>query len=229
MSHRLLVLDDDPGVLDVVTAALEGEGFTVDAVSDAESGLAAARERRYDLVVLDLMLPDRPGTEVCRELRAESSVPIVMLTAKDAELDRVLGLELGADDYVTKPFSLAELISRIRALLRRRQLDEEERGAPVRRVGGVTIDLGRHETTVDSQPIELTRSEFRLLALLAEEPGRVRTRRELMKHLWRSEHVGDEHACDVHVSNLRRKIERDPARPERIVTVRGVGYKLLAS
>jgi two-component system response regulator RegX3 len=229
MSHRLLVLDDDPGVLDVVTAALEDEGFKVDAATDAASGLAAARARRYDLVVLDLMLPDRPGTEVCRELRAESSVPIVMLTAKDAELDRVVGLELGADDYVTKPFSLAELISRIRALLRRRQLDEEERGAPVRRIGGLTIDLGRHETVVDDRPVELTRSEFRLLAMLAEEPGRVRTRHELMQHLWQSEHVGDEHACDVHVSNLRRKIERDPARPERIVTVRGVGYKLVAS
>ncbi len=226
MSQRVLVIDDDPGILDVVTAALEAEGFAVDPATDAESGLAEARRRDYDVVVLDLMLPDRPGTEVCRDLRAESSVPIVMLTAKDAELDRVVGLELGADDYVTKPFSLAELVSRIRALIRRRELDESEREAPVRRIGGITVDLGRHEVAVDGEPVQLTRSEFRLLALLSEEPGRLRSRRELMQHLWQSDHVGDEHACDVHVSNLRRKIERDPARPERLVTVRGFGYKL---
>jgi DNA-binding response OmpR family regulator len=227
VSPRLLVIDDDPGVLDVVTSALATEGFDVDPAPDGESGLAAARERAYDLIVLDLMLPDVPGMDVCRALRAESGVPIVMLTAKDAEIDRVLGLELGADDYVTKPFSMAELVSRIRAILRRRELDQSEVEAPVRRLGGLTIDLGRHEVFVDERPVELTRSEFKILALLAKSPEQVHTRRELMQHLWQSEHVGDEHACDVHVSNLRRKIERDPSRPERIVTVRGVGYKLV--
>ena len=227
MSPRLLVIDDDPGILDVVTSALATEGFDVDPAPDGESGLAAARERAYDLIVLDLMLPDVPGMDVCRALRAESGVPIVMLTAKDAEIDRVLGLELGADDYVTKPFSMAELVSRIRAILRRRELDQSEVEAPVRRLGGLTIDLGRHEVFVDERPVELTRSEFKILALLAKSPEQVHTRRELMQHLWQSEHVGDEHACDVHVSNLCRKIERDPSRPERIVTVRGVGYKLV--
>lgn len=228
MSPRLLVIDDDPGVLDVVASALATEGFDVDSAPNGQSGLDAAHERPYDLVVLDLMLPDVPGIEVCRELRAESGVPILMLTAKDAETDRVLGLELGADDYVTKPFSMAELVSRIRAILRRRQIDQSETEAPVRRLGGLTIDLGRHEVFVDERPVELTRSEFKLLALLARNPEQVHTRRELMQYLWQSEHVGDEHACDVHVSNLRRKIERNPSRPERIVTVRGVGYKFVA-
>ena len=227
MSPRLLVIDDDPGILDVVTSALATEGFDVDPAPDGESGLAAARERPYDLVVLDLMLPDVPGMDVCRALREESGVPILMLTAKDAEIDRVLGLELGADDYVTKPFSMAELVSRIRAILRRRELDQSEVEAPVRRLGELTIDLGRHEVFVDDRPVELTRSEFKILALLAKSPEQVYTRRELMQHLWQSEHVGDEHACDVHISNLRRKIERDASEPERIVTVRGVGYKLV--
>ena len=227
MSARVLLIEDDPGVLDVVTSALTTEGFDVDSALDGETGLTTARERPYDLVVLDLMLPDVPGMDVCRALREESGVPILMLTAKDAEIDRVLGLELGADDYVTKPFSMAELVSRIRAILRRRELDQSEVEAPVRRLGELTIDLGRHEVFVDDRPVELTRSEFKILALLAKSPEQVYTRRELMQHLWQSEHVGDEHACDVHISNLRRKIERDASEPERIVTVRGVGYKLV--
>jgi two-component system response regulator RegX3 len=227
VSARVLLIEDDPGVLDVVTSALTTEGFDVDSAVDGETGLTTARERPYDLVVLDLMLPDVPGMDVCRALREESGVPILMLTAKDAEIDRVLGLELGADDYVTKPFSMAELVSRIRAILRRRELDQSEVEAPVRRLGELTIDLGRHEVFVDDRPVELTRSEFKILALLAKSPEQVYTRRELMQHLWQSEHVGDEHACDVHISNLRRKIERDASEPERIVTVRGVGYKLV--
>src|SRR5581483_8184820 len=151
-------------------------------------------------------------------------VPIVMLTARDAERDRVLGLDVGADDYVTKPFSSAELLSRVRAILRRRELD---RASAVRTLGGLRLDLGRHEVTVDGDPVRLTLSEFKVLSLLAERPESVVSRRELMQHLWASEHVGDEHACEVHISNLRRKIERDPTRPQRLVTVRGSGYKLL--
>jgi two-component system, OmpR family, response regulator RegX3 len=148
----------------------------------------------------------------------------VMLTARDAERDRVLGLDVGADDYVTKPFSSAELLSRVRAILRRRELD---RATAVRTLGGLRLDLGRHEVTVDGEPVRLTLSEFKVLALLAQRPESVISRRELMQHLWASEHVGDEHACEVHISNLRRKIERDPTRPQRLVTVRGSGYKLL--
>jgi two-component system, OmpR family, response regulator RegX3 len=227
VSPRVLLADDDPGVADVVAYALRQEGFDVDTVEDGEAALAEASRAPYDIVVLDVMMPKLSGMDACRRLRAESSVPIVMLTAKDAEVDRVLGLELGADDYVTKPFSTAELVSRLRAILRRRELDRAEGAGAVREIGGLRLDLARHEVTVDSRPVRLTRSEFKVLALLAEEPGRVLTRRQVMQHLWESDYVGDEHACDVHVSNLRRKIEDDPARPRRIVTVRGVGYKLV--
>jgi two-component system response regulator RegX3 len=220
----VLVVDDDPGVLDVVAFTLRREGFDVDEERDGAKALDAARARDYDIVILDVMLPQISGTEVCRALRAESDVPIVMLTARDAERDRVLGLDVGADDYVTKPFSSAELLSRVRAILRRRELD---RATAVRTLGGLRLDLGRHEVTVDGEPVRLTLSEFKVLSLLAERPESVVSRRELMQHLWASEHVGDEHACEVHISNLRRKIERDPTRPQRLVTVRGSGYKLL--
>ncbi len=223
----VLVVDDDPGVLDVVAFTLRREGFDVDEGRDGRTALDAARSRDYDIVILDVMLPELSGTEVCRALRAESDVPIVMLTARDAERDRVLGLELGADDYVTKPFSSAELLSRVRAILRRRELDRAVGGVAVRRLGGLHIDLGRQQVTVDGEPVRLTLSEFKVLALLAERPDAVVSRRELMQHLWASEHVGDEHACEVHISNLRRKIERNPSNPQRLLTVRGSGYKLV--
>jgi two-component system response regulator RegX3 len=225
----ILVVDDDPGVLDVVSFMLRKEGFQVDELRDGRSALDATRSHSYDIVILDVMLPELSGTDVCRALRAESDVPILMLTARDAELDRVLGLELGADDYVTKPFSTAELLSRVRAILRRRELDRATGAATARRLGGLHIDLGRHEVLVDGERVHLTLSEFKVLALLAEQPESVVSRRELMQHLWASEHVGDEHACEVHISNLRRKIERDPGKPERLVTVRGLGYKLVAA
>ena len=229
MSSSILVVDDDPGVLDVVSFMLRREGFDVDEERDGTAALEAARTRSYDIVILDIMLPGVSGTDICRELRSESDVPILMLTARDAEIDRVLGLELGADDYVTKPFSTAELLSRVRAILRRRELDRANGGATLRNLGGLQIDLGRHEVRVDGDRVHLTLSEFKVLALLAEQPDAVVSRKELMQHLWASEHVGDEHACEVHISNLRRKIERDPTQPERLVTVRGMGYKLIAA
>jgi two-component system, OmpR family, response regulator RegX3 len=227
VNARILVVDDDPGILDVVRFSLASEGFEVDAESAGEAALEAGRTGDYDLLVLDVMLPDVSGTEVCRRLRAEgSAVPILMLTARDAEVDRVVGLELGADDYVAKPFSRAELVSRVRAILRRRELDRVESTAPVRHVGGLRLDFASHEVKVDGEPVQLTPSEFKLLSLLAERPGDVYSRADIMRHLWGSDHVGDEHPCDVHVSNLRRKIERDPSRPERVLTVRGAGYRL---
>ena len=229
MSERILVVDDEPAIADSVAYALDSEGFDVDVVGDGGEALRAARERDYDLMVLDLLLPGVPGLEVARLLRAESDLPIIMLTARDAELDRVLGLELGADDYVAKPFSIAELVSRVRALLRRRALDRDgDDDSTVKVVGGLSIDLSNYTVDVDGMPARLTPSEFRLLALLATEPDRVKSRREIMQHLWQSSYVGDEHACDVHISNLRRKVERDPRDPERIVTVRCVGYRLVA-
>jgi DNA-binding response OmpR family regulator len=173
------------------------------------------------------MLPRMSGSDVCRRIRAENAVPIIMLTARGGELDRVLGLEIGADDYVTKPFSMAELIGRIRAILRRRELDRPG-AAEKLRVGSLELDPIRHEAKVEGQPKRLTPSEFKLLLLLAEQPERVFSRREIMQHLWDSDYVGDQRACDIHVSNLRRKLEPDPSHPERIVTVRGIGYKLAA-
>jgi two-component system response regulator RegX3 len=227
MSEKILVVDDEPAIVDAVTYALRASGFEVDTFGDGESALEAARSDSYDVLVLDVRLPGLSGIEICRRLRGESDVPILMLTAMDAEVDRVLGLEAGADDYVTKPFSVAELVSRVRAILRRRELDRAS-GGGIRRVGSLELDVNRHEVRIDGRTIRLTPSEFRLLAFLAQEPEHVYTRREIMQHLWDSTYVGDQRACDIHVSNLRRKIEEKPGRPQRLVTVRGVGYKLLA-
>ena len=229
MRSKILVVEDEPAISDSVVYTLEREGFEVDVARDGEEALAAAGANDYDLVILDLMLPRLSGNEVCRRLRSESAVPIIMLTAKNAEVDTVLGLELGADDYVAKPFSLAELVGRVRALLRRRELDRKDETATTRRVGALELDLARHVVTVDGSPTQLTPSEFRLLELLTREPERVLTRAEIMQHLWDSTYVGDQRACDTHISNLRAKIERDRDRPARLVTVRGVGYKLTAS
>ena len=228
MTERILVVDDTEAILDAVTDALAAEGFEVQGASDGRAALEAAETEPFDLVILDLMLPGLSGTEICRRLRAESPVPIIMLTARDAEADRVLGLEIGADDYITKPFSEVELLSRVRAILRRRELDRQG-DVTVRRLGGLSIDVVKHEVFADGKPVALTPSEYNLLALLAEEPGRVFTRREIMQHLWQSSYVGDERACDAHVSTLRGKIERDPPHPERILTVPSFGYKLVAA
>ena len=227
MTEKILVVDDEQAIVDAVSYALRAAGFEVDEFGDGESALEAARSAPYDVLVVDVRLPGLSGIEITRRLRAESDVPILMLTAMDAEVDRVLGLEAGADDYVTKPFSVAELVSRVRAILRRRELDRAG-SFGVRRIGSLELDVSRHEVRLDGNTIRLTPSEFRLLALLAEEPERVYSRREIMQHLWNSSYVGDERACDIHVSNLRKKIEATPGRPSRLVTVRGVGYKLLA-
>jgi two-component system response regulator RegX3 len=227
MNERILVVEDTEAILDAVTDALAAEGYEVQGASDGLAALELAQADSFDLVILDLMLPGLSGTEVCRRLRAESPVPIIMLTARDSEADRVLGLEIGADDYVTKPFSEVELLSRVRAILRRRELDRAGK-TTVRRLGGLSLDIVEHEVSVDGEPVALSPSEYRLLAFLAEEPGRVFTRREIMQHLWQSTYVGDERACDAHVSTLRKKIERDPSHPERIVTIPAFGYKLVA-
>src|SRR5213078_4545003 len=179
------------------------------------------------LLILDIMMPGKSGLDICREVRARSPVPIIVLTAKDAEVDKVVGLEVGADDYVTKPFSVRELLGRVRAQLRRRELDRSAGGEGTEIAAGpVSIDLARHLVTIRGEPINLTRSEFQVLRLLAESPGQVFSRLEIMEELWQSEFSGDVRACDVHISNLRQKIERDPQEPELVVTVRGVGYRL---
>jgi DNA-binding response OmpR family regulator len=221
---RILVVDDEPTILDSVGYALQREGFEVSSARDGAEGLRLAREENPDVIVLDVMLPGLSGREVCRQLRSESDVPILMLSARGGEIDRVLGLELGADDYVTKPFSLAELVSRIRALLRRRELDRTHRDAL--RIGDFELDLAAHDARIDGVRAHLTPSEFRLVALLATAPGRAFSRAELVRHLWETEYTGGERAVDAHVVNLRRKLERDPAEPRRLVTIRGIGYAL---
>jgi two-component system response regulator RegX3 len=226
VTARVLLADDEPDILAPVAYALRAEGFEVETVEDGEQAFDAARAGGFDVVVLDIMMPKLSGTEVCRRLRAESIVPIIMLTAKDAEVDRVLGLELGADDYVTKPFSTRELASRIRAVLRRGELERSAGGASVR-AGDIRIDLASHKVVVAGQEVRLTPSEFKVLALLAAEPNRVFSRWQIMEHLWDAPYVGTARAADVHVSNLRRKVEDDPAEPRRVVTVREAGYKLV--
>jgi DNA-binding response OmpR family regulator len=226
VSPRVLVVDDDPGIRDVVSYALETEGFDVETASDTTDAERALGDD-LDLIVLDVMLPGGSGTELCRRLRRNGDVvPVLMLTARDAEVDLVVGLEAGADDYMTKPFSTVELVSRLRALLRRRAYDGAG-GAAVREIGELRLDVSRYELTIGDETVRVTPSEFRILDLLSTKPGHVFSRREIMQYLWESDHVGDQHACEVHISNLRRKIERDPASPERLVTVRGFGYKLV--
>jgi two-component system, OmpR family, response regulator RegX3 len=228
VSYRILVVDDEPAICDAVGYALRGEGYEVEQLASGEEALRAIESAHEpDLVVLDLMLPGLSGIEVCRRARARSDVPILVLTARDAEVDRVIGLEAGADDYVTKPLSMAELVSRVRAILRRRELDRTPY-RPVIRLGELVLDPARHNVRVGERPVRLTPSEFKVLALLAEQPDRVFTRREIMQHLWDSDYVGDQRACDIHVSNIRKKICDDPLQPRRLLTVRGIGYKLVA-
>jgi DNA-binding response OmpR family regulator len=229
MSPRILVVDDEPSLVRGLTYALERDRFEVQVATDGEAAVDAALGQAIDLVILDLMLPKLSGEEACRTIRASSDVPIIMLTAKDSERDILAGLEIGADDYVTKPFSAAELIGRVNALLRRRALDQAANEQLVRTVGAIKIDLIRDEVTVEGKSVALTPSEFKILGLLAGEPGSVYTRRQIMEHLWGSTFTADEHTCEVHVSALRRKIERNPSTPERLVTVRGVGYALRAA
>ena len=224
---RILVVEDERAIAEAVSYALRDAGYEVDTADDGDEAIAAARRETYDLMVLDLLLPGTPGMEICQTLRQESDLPIVMLTARDTELDRVTGLDVGADDYVTKPFSVSELVSRVRALLRRRELDRARMEKTVK-VGGLQLDVARYTATLDGKALRLTVSEFRLVQLLASEPDRVFTRDDLIKHLWQSDFVGDRRAIDVHISNLRRKLEADPRNPRRLITVRGVGYKLVA-
>jgi two-component system response regulator RegX3 len=208
---------------------LSREGFRVRVARDGREALELFDLVRPDLVLLDVMLPKVSGIDVCRELRRRSQVPIIMVTAKSAEIDTVVGLEVGADDYVTKPFSVRELLGRVRAQLRRRELDRSPLAQAVKiEAGPVAIDLVRHVATVRGEPVNLTRSEFQLLRLMVGRPGEVYPRRQIMEELWQTEFDGDERACDVHISNLRQKVEGDPQHPELILTVRGVGYKYSA-
>ena len=225
---KILVVEDEASFSDALAYLLGREGFEV---SIADTGTAAIEEsdrHGADLVLLDLMLPGLPGTEVCRQLRTRSNVPVIMLTAKDTEVDKVVGLELGADDYVTKPYSSRELVARIRAVLRR-QGDEADLGADgVIAAGPVRMDVERHLVTIKSETVQLPLKEFELLEFLMRNAGRVLTRTQLIDRVWGSDYFGDTKTLDVHIKRLRAKIEDDPANPVLIQTVRGLGYKFEA-
>jgi two-component system response regulator RegX3 len=224
---RVLVVEDEESFSDALSYMLRKEGFEPVVAGTGPEALAEFDRGGADIVLLDLMLPGLPGTEVCRQLRSRSNVPIIMLTAKDAEVDKVVGLELGADDYVTKPYSARELVARIRAVLRRRG-DVEAPVESALEAGPVRMDVERHVVSVDGEPVALPLKEFDLLELLMRNAGRVLTRVQLIDRVWGSDYVGDTKTLDVHVKRLRAKIEPDPANPKYLVTVRGLGYKLEA-
>ena len=225
-SSTILLVDDEDSVQKLLAYPLERDGYRVLQARNGEEALARFGSEHVDLVVLDIMLPRLDGLEVCKRLRAESSVPIIMLTARDDELDKVLGLELGADDYITKPFSIREFRSRVRALLRRAAAPRHDpRQDEVISNNGLVIDLGRRIVEVDGRPVQLTYVEFELLRVLAGNPGRVYTRQMLLEALWGGFEYREPRTIDVHVRHLREKLERDPREPELILTVRGVGYR----
>jgi two-component system response regulator RegX3 len=226
----ILVVEDEDSFIDALTIGLTREGFRVSVARDGAEALDIFDEVDPDLVLLDVMLPKVSGIDVCRELRGRSSVPIIMVTAKGAEIDTVVGLEVGADDYVTKPYRLRELVARMRAVLRRRPNGDPAVVGPlgeddVVTVGDVSLDHLRHEVTIREVEARLPLKEFELLALLLENAGRVLTRDTLIDRVWGSDYVGDTKTLDVHVKRLRSKVEEDPANPSRIVTIRGLGYK----
>jgi DNA-binding response OmpR family regulator len=222
--QTILVIDDEPKIVQLARDYLEHAGFSVLTAGDGESALQAARVRRPDLVVLDLGLPGVDGLEVMRTIRAAGSTPIVVLTARDTELDKLLGLELGADDYVTKPFSPRELVARVRAVLRRSERAAEPRDRI--EVGDLVLDVPRVRATVAGRPVDLTATEFAILSTLAREPGRVFTRSQLLDVVHGVAFEAYERAIDAHVKNIRRKVEQDPSRPRYVLTVYGVGYRV---
>jgi DNA-binding response OmpR family regulator len=224
-SATILLVDDEEAVQKLLTYPLEHEGFRVLQARDGEEALERFAGEHVDLVVLDLMLPKLDGLEVCRRLRARSTVPIIMLTARDDELDKVVGLELGADDYITKPFSIREFRSRVRALLRRASIATMTDSADVLTVDGLVIDVAKRTVAVHDRPVDLTYVEFELLRTMAGRPGRVFSRQALLEALWGDYAYREPRTIDVHVRHLREKLERDPREPEFIFTVRGVGYR----
>ncbi|MBB5914387.1 two-component system response regulator RegX3 [Nocardia transvalensis] len=226
----VLIVEDEESLADPLAFLLRKEGFEVTLVGDGPSALAEFDRSGADIVLLDLMLPGMSGTDVCKQLRTRSSVPVIMVTARDSEIDKVVGLELGADDYVTKPYSSRELIARIRAVLRRGAGEEMDGGneSGVLEAGPVRMDVDRHTVQVNGKPVTLPLKEFDLLEYLLRNSGRVLTRGQLIDRVWGADYVGDTKTLDVHVKRLRSKIESDPAKPEHLVTVRGLGYKLEA-
>ncbi len=237
--ETILLADDDTMIVDPLGLQLRREGFEVVVASDGEEALSKARNLKPDVVLLDVMMPKKQGWEVCRELRAESNVPIIMLTARGEEIDRVLGLELGADDYLTKPFSVRELVARIRAVLRRIEIDNaqqssypdslETNNSQLIHLAHITIDRSRYQVSVDDQPVHLSNREYSLFMALVDADGAAVRRTELVDCVWGEEWIGDPRTLDVHIRWLREKLERDAGNPKLILTIRGVGYRLVAA
>lgn len=223
---RALVVDDEPPLVQVVSGYLTREGFEVVTADNGESAVTKAREHSPDVVVLDLMLPGIDGIEVCRRIRSFSDAYIIMLTAKTDEVDKLVGLSVGADDYLTKPFSPRELVARVRAMLRRPRASAEPEGGTIRRFGDLEVDPAGREVRVAGHAVVLTRTEFDLLDALSAQPRVVYSRRQLLTHVWSGDWYGDDHVIDVHVGNLRRKLGDDASQPRYIRTVRGVGYRM---
>jgi two-component system response regulator RegX3 len=222
---RVLVVEDEESFSDALSYLLRKEGFEVAVASTGMAALTEFDRNGADVVLLDLMLPEMSGTEVCRQLRLKSAVPIIMVTARDSEIDKVVGLEIGADDYVTKPYSPRELVARVRAVLRRKAADGADGSTQTLAAGPVRMDVERHVVTVAGEPVALPLKEFELLELLLRNAGRVLTRGQLIDRVWGADYVGDTKTLDVHIKRLRSKVEPQPSSPRHIVTVRGLGYK----
>ncbi|MGB9641080.1 MAG: response regulator [Anaerolineales bacterium] len=229
MAEKILIVDDEPLIVDSLTYSLQREGFDVLGVGDGKQALEAVDDYQPDLVVLDVLLPGMNGMEVCKQLRAKSAIPVIMLTARGEELDRVLGLEIGADDYLAKPFSFRELLARIRAILRRVELDHQDQHIETLTIGNLTLDFVAHRLLKNGHEITLATREYELLAYLMQNSGRALSRAALLRQIWGEEWVGDERTLDVHVRWLRLKIEDDPATPLYLQTVRGYGYRFIGA
>lgn len=227
MKQKILLVEDEHSIADSISYNLKQEGFSVTHVDEGPIALELFQEEEFSLIILDLMLPEISGLDICRSIRKTSDIPIIMVTAKDSEADRVAGLEIGADDYVIKPFSVRELLSRVRAVLRRTDMSKNEKSSQVIKVGNLEIDIGKYEAKVNDKQINLRPREFELLYALCENKGNLMSREQIFDEIWGYTFIGNSKTLDVHIQRIREKIEKNPKDPKKLITVRGVGYKLV--
>ena len=227
MKQKILLVEDEHSIADSISYNLKKEGFSVTHVDEGPIALELFQEEEFSLIILDLMLPEISGLDICRSIRKTSDIPIIMVTAKDSEADRVAGLEIGADDYVIKPFSVRELLSRVRAVLRRTDMSKNEKSSQVIKVGNIEIDIGKYEAKVNDKQINLRPREFELLYALCENKGNLMSREQIFDEIWGYTFIGNSKTLDVHIQRIREKIEKNPKDPKKLITVRGVGYKLV--
>ncbi len=227
MKQKILLVEDEHSIADSISYNLKQEGFSVTHVDEGPIALELFQEEEFSLIILDLMLPEISGLDICRSVRKTSDIPIIMVTAKDSEADRVAGLEIGADDYVIKPFSVRELLSRVRAVLRRTDMSKNEKSSQVIKVGNIEIDIGKYEAKINDKQINLRPREFELLYALCENKGNLMSREQIFDEIWGYTFIGNSKTLDVHIQRIREKIEKNPKDPKKLITVRGVGYKLV--